>query len=238
MFKFESFVGKKKVEDYNTRLLQTKHAVSEIGVVENHKMYKVVINPDATKTIGFIAGIHGDEPAGPLGVLKLLESNFHFPKSRKVVIIPLANPSGYEQGTRDNYEGIDINRQFDEKQLKDECKIIWDALKNEGIELLHTLHEDDDLEEFYLYHTEKDELAGDLRDLATKYFSVVKEGRLYDDLVMEGLIPLPHKRRGTIEDRVYDSFIPYITTETPGKASLKKRVDYTVEAIKMSIYGF
>ena len=143
--------------------------------------------------------------------------------------------------------GVDINRKFDDKPYKAEWKILWEALRDEPMELLVTLHEDPDLKEFYLYYTDHKDLAIDLRDKAAKTFPIFakkqrapiegEEKTLYDDRVFDGLIPLPHKRRGTFEDVIFDKGIPYITTETPGAQALKKRVAFVKDAIKMAING-
>jgi hypothetical protein len=98
-----------------------------------------------------------------------------------------------------------------------------------------------------LYYTHHLELAKDLRELATKYFDIfAKEKRkpLEDDVkhsdkVINGIIPLPHTVKGTLEDKcLIEKAIPYIITESPGKVNLKKRIEYNKNAIKASINGF
>ena len=66
------------------------------------------------KTVLIIGGIHGDEPASVITVIKLaefLEENSHLLKNR-AVLIPCLNPDGLRSGTRTNGDGIDINRNF------------------------------------------------------------------------------------------------------------------------------
>ena len=66
------------------------------------------------KTVLIIGGIHGDEPASVIAVLKLakhLEKNPDLIKNR-AVLIPCLNPDGLRIGTRTNGNGIDINRNF------------------------------------------------------------------------------------------------------------------------------
>lgn len=247
---FLEFVNRKRAKKFNEDLIRVtegKFNLSQIGTQNGEQIFKVVINPNAKKTICFIAGIHGDEQAGPYGALSFLESDFHVPSHKRVIIIPLANPVGFERNKRGNADNKDINRHFLEKELKGECKSIWEALRLENIDLLHTLHEDPGLNSFYLYYTHHKELAQDLRELATKYFDIFQEGERTSvdenvgqgDKVINGLIPLPHVVRGTIEDKcLIEKAIPYITTESPGKVDLKKRTDYNRDAIKMSIHSF
>jgi hypothetical protein len=248
---FLEFIKHKNADKFNQDLIDiTKGRMDllQIGTEKSHQIFKVVINPDAKRTVCFIAGLHGDEEGGPYGVLEFLKSDFHVPKNKKVVIIPLANPVGFKKGKRENGADKDINRHFLDKELTDECRCIWDAIKDENVELLHTLHEDPGLETFYLYYTHHKELAEDLRELARKYFNIYgkkerkpsdDDTKLYGDRIYDGLIPLPHEITGTIEDKVLmEKFIPYITTESPGKAKLKDRADFNKNAIKMVIHAF
>src|SRR5688572_24827862 len=55
------------------------------------------------------AGIHGDEPAGPLALLELFTAGF-FDTRANWFICPLLNPSGFLRGTRENADALDLNR--------------------------------------------------------------------------------------------------------------------------------
>ncbi len=241
MFKFESFVGKKVADDYNERLIAAVKGygdLMQIGIVENKPIFKVVLNPEAHNNVCFIAGLHGNEPSGPLGVLKFLEDKPHIPRSKRVIFIPLANPTGYELNTRENSSRVDINRAFYEKPLKGEAKAIWESLDEEDdMEILHTLHEDPDASKFYVYYSDNKDLAVELRDLAKKYFKIETKEDVYGDRNENGLVIPPHIRRNTVEDRLGDLGITYITTEVPGKIALDRRVEYTKNAIKATIYN-
>ena len=82
--------------------------------VENRPiMYSVFGN--GSDVIFFIAGIHGDEPAGTPLVNYLAEYLNEKPDmltGRQVVILPAANPDGLEYETRFNVNKVDINRNF------------------------------------------------------------------------------------------------------------------------------
>jgi protein MpaA len=61
-----------------------------------------------------IGGIHGDEPASVIAVIRLakhLEKNPGLTKNR-AVLIPCLNPDGLRIGTRTNGNKIDINRNY------------------------------------------------------------------------------------------------------------------------------
>src|SRR6516162_5978504 len=51
------------------------------------------------------AGIHGDEPAGPLAALRLLQEN-RWPKDVEIFLAPCLNPTGIIRSKRENAGGI------------------------------------------------------------------------------------------------------------------------------------
>ena len=57
------------------------------------------------------AGIHGDEPAGPLALLELLTTGA-FDHRATWFLVPLLNPTGFTLRTRENAEAIDLNRDY------------------------------------------------------------------------------------------------------------------------------
>src|SRR5262249_23388327 len=52
------------------------------------------------------AGIHGDEPAGPLAALRLLKEN-KWPENVSIWLCPCLNPVGFTLNRRENGDGID-----------------------------------------------------------------------------------------------------------------------------------
>src|ERR1051325_3282877 len=57
------------------------------------------------------AGIHGDEPAGPLAALQLLRDN-RWPDHLDLWFCPCLNPIGFALNCRENARGIDLNREY------------------------------------------------------------------------------------------------------------------------------
>lgn len=256
MSTFNKFIKKREYQDYINNFKKAckdnpySREVESVGSVGGLDLLKVVINPSGKTPICFVSGIHGNEEAGPYGVLEFVKSNMRIPSSVKVIILPLCNPSGFLNNTRENDSNVDINREFVDGKLNNECKIIWNAIKNEKIELLHTLHEDPELKQFYLYYTHHEDLAEGIRDMAKyKGFQIFnKEHRSpiegeernssVKDKIKNGIIPLPHTARNSLEDLALNKYnIPYITTETPGKLHLKKRVDFNKDIIKYVIHN-
>ena len=70
---------------------------------------------EAGDVLLIIASIHGDETGGtPLvrHLIKVLEARRDLVRSRRVVVIPEANPDGVARRSRYNARGIDLNRNF------------------------------------------------------------------------------------------------------------------------------
>ena len=96
------------------------------------------------------AGIHGDEPAGPLALLKLLRAGF-FAADCHWLLCPALNPSGLAAATRENACGVDLNRDY---WLRATPEVVahasWlDALATPDIFI--SLHEDWETAGFYFY---------------------------------------------------------------------------------------
>src|SRR5208283_4501935 len=67
------------------------------------------------KRIGLFALVHGDEPAGAYALLKLLQTLVHQPDlaaGYDLISYPVCNPTGFEDDTRYNRAGFDLNREF------------------------------------------------------------------------------------------------------------------------------
>ena len=72
------------------------HELSErTGIL--YPLYRLVIYPEAQRTICLVAGIHGNEIAGPLAVLHLLQRSTRIlPRRFRYVVYPVMNPSGFD----------------------------------------------------------------------------------------------------------------------------------------------
>lgn len=96
------------------------------------------------------AGIHGDEPAGPLALLELVRTGF-FTDEIDWAICPALNPTGLAAACRDNVDGTDLNRDYRLQQSREvTAHAAWLAA---GVVpgLLLSLHEDWEASGFYLY---------------------------------------------------------------------------------------
>lgn len=105
--------------------------------------------------LALTAGVHGDEPAGVEAVARLLERPTEWASllaGFEIRLFPCANPTGYARGTRENDQGLDLNRTFDHSDPPAEVALIRSALQSTGVpDLAIELHEDVDSDGFYLY---------------------------------------------------------------------------------------
>ena len=70
---------------------------------------------DGERTVLILATIHGNEAAGTPLLRRLgehLVAHANLLEGRRVVLVPVANPDGYANGTRRNAAGVDVNRNF------------------------------------------------------------------------------------------------------------------------------
>ncbi len=96
------------------------------------------------------AGVHGDEPAGPLAIARLLEED-RLPYDADITIIPLINPTGFESQTRENRAGHDLNRDFRNPQNPETQAVKTFLDEQAPFNLSLSLHEDWESSGFYLY---------------------------------------------------------------------------------------
>lgn len=106
--------------------------------------------PGPRPRIYLSAGMHGDEPAPPRALLQLIELGV-FDRRANWFLCPLLNPAGLARGTRENAEGLDLNRDY--KALRShEIRAHTAWLRHQpNFDLTLCLHEDWEATGFYLY---------------------------------------------------------------------------------------
>jgi protein MpaA len=109
-----------------------------------------------TPRVYISAGIHGDEPAGPLAALRLLQEN-RWPVNADIILHPCLNPKGCSLNRRDNGQGIDLNRDYlDLQSAEIRAHVAW-LEKQPNFDLCLCLHEDWEAHGFYLYELNPDQ---------------------------------------------------------------------------------
>lgn len=114
--------------------------------------------------LGLFAGVHGDEPAGCVALVEFalaLAANPERAAGYELFFYPVVNPTGYEDGTRHNRAGLDLNREFWRGSAQPEVRLLELELRARRFHGLITLHADDTCEGLYGYshgHTLDDAL--------------------------------------------------------------------------------
>lgn len=127
-------------------------------------------DPQSAIRIYLSTGIHGDEPAGPLAALKLVQEN-RWPENAAIVLLPCLNPAGFTLNRRENSDGIDLNRDYrNPKSAEAQAHIAW-LEQQPRFDLYLCLHEDWESHGFYLYEQNPDSKPS----LAQKMIEAVTE---------------------------------------------------------------
>jgi murein peptide amidase A len=96
------------------------------------------------------AGLHGDEPAPPWGLLEWAQEHARLLHERPFLIFPCLNPFGLINNTRRDERGVDLNRSFN--HLDDPLIAAWlQVMTGRKVALGLCLHEDYDAQGCYLY---------------------------------------------------------------------------------------
>ena len=104
--------------------------------------------------LGLFAGVHGDEPAGCTALVQFASALAAEPgraAGYELFFYPVCNPTGYEDGTRANRAGRDLNREFWRGSAEPEVCILEAELRAHRFDGLITLHADDTCEGHYGY---------------------------------------------------------------------------------------
>jgi len=105
---------------------------------------------DGRPSVYLSAGIHGDEPAAPLALLRLLEAGTLDARA-SWYLCPLLNPTGLAAGTRENAEGVDLNRDYRHgATIEVAAHVAW-LRRQPAFAFTLCLHEDWEAKGFYVY---------------------------------------------------------------------------------------
>jgi protein MpaA len=107
-------------------------------------------HPTARVRVYISSGMHGDEPAGPLAVLRLLQEDI-WPGDAAIWLCPCLNPTGFPLNRRENASGIDLNRDYRHLQSAEvRAHVAW-LQRQPSFDIALCLHEDWESNGFYVY---------------------------------------------------------------------------------------
>lgn len=119
-------------------------------------------SPEPHPRIYISAGIHGDEPAPPLALLSLLDQGF-FDQRANWFLCPVINPAGLQKGTRENLDGIDLNRDFLHPTTSEiRAHTTW-LNRQPCFDVALCLHEDWESQGIYIYEVNRRSSSGHAR---------------------------------------------------------------------------
>ena len=104
--------------------------------------------------VGLFAGVHGDEPASSFAILRfvrLLEEKPDIARGYCLFLYPVCNPTGFEDNTRHNRNGKDLNREFWRNSRQSEVRLLESELSSHAANGIIALHTDNTSEGVYGY---------------------------------------------------------------------------------------
>jgi hypothetical protein len=205
-------------------------------------LHRAVLGGGPRRRVYISAGIHGDEPAGPLAVLRLIEEN-QWPAGIELFLVPCLNPVGFTLNRRENAAGLDLNRDYRNSQAAESrAHIAWLERQPE-FDLQLCLHEDWESQGFYLYEQNpesKPSLAEKLIEAVQKVCPIDLSGNIEGREAHGGIV----RPNVSIMDRpdwpeafyiiTHKSRLGY-TLEAPSDFPLATRVDALVAAVRAAL---
>ncbi|MDX6765839.1 MAG: M14 family metallocarboxypeptidase [Candidatus Methylacidiphilales bacterium] len=177
------------------------------------------------------AGIHGDEPAGPLACAEWMR-DAGFWQDWEVYLFPLLNPRGMRLGTRDSPEGVDLNRDYFLARTPEIAAHRQALARLPRMDVAVCLHEDWEARGVYLYYLHPDQETDRARRVLESMGGIIpiEQAAEIDGRAAErGLI---HRRAVDFEGELWPEAVylgqhlagPVFTLETPSSHPLPDRV--------------
>ena len=230
-----------------------------LGFIDNnHQQYPLSLYQSANihsdkPSILVCAGFHGEESAGPWGLISALtQLEPSVLEKVNLSILPLVNPSGFSIGNRLNLFQQNPNRGFvyqSGQVASNQHTSVEGLLLQQSMATLlgaseHgilTCHEDVLLHDTYLYalesHALPSPLSYQLRDSLGRYFPIAADGEIDDCPVKDGIIF--NHFDSSFESALFQSGSQIaICTETPGQQDFDQRVLANRDAITLFINHF
>jgi predicted deacylase len=206
-----------------------------------YHLYRLEINPKAERNICVVAGIHGVEIAGPLAILTLTQSHTQrlLPMFR-YIIYPVLNPYGFDARQRFTDSGRDLNALYamtlnNAHHYQEIQSFYQDIQTYKHFDAVITLHEDVDLDRFYMYGLGKEniELYHQLCAVAEEYCAVWSNADVYGWPSDEFGLVFASARDHAVDGSLYAKGWTKVafTVETPGKLRIGIRINLAIDVL-------
>jgi murein peptide amidase A len=190
------------------------------------------------------AGIHGDEPAGPLATLRLLQEN-NWPPDAEIWLLPCLNPDGFILNTRGNADGIDLNRDYRHLESGEVTAHIRWLERQSKFDLTLCLHEDWESHGFYVYELNPDhhaplgeKIVEEVTRVCPIDLSPVIEGReAKAGIIRPSLDPAGRPQWPEAFWLIQNKTRRSCTLEAPSDFSLATRVNALVAGVRAALAG-
>lgn len=244
-YSFEKYIWQMLSEVHRHHLpieIIGQESCERTGII--YPLYRLLIHPETAPTICIVAGIHGNEIAGPLSILRILESYVHeLPSNFRYLIYPIINPTGYDLRQRYDDDGRDLNAIYHDtltsKKYGEVQAFYNDVIQFGHLEAVITLHEDSDLEKFYMYGLGKENLDfyHALCAFAKIWCQPWANADIYGCRSDETGLILAHARDHAFDGALYHQKVTPLafTLETPGKLDILFRVNLMVQLVLQSL---
>lgn len=147
----------------------------------SYPIYKMTINPNAKIKFGICTGVHGNEIAGPLSLITLIDGGFDaISKDICYEIFPMINPTGFDLNQRYDDEGKDLNAIYKTTLASsnyNEIQILESQIKDRNYLFFLSSHEDVDEIRYYQYTYEETlkSMYKTMLENASSYTTVLRE---------------------------------------------------------------
>jgi predicted deacylase len=180
--------------------------------------------------LGFFAGIHGDEPAGTVALMRLAEIIVRNPRLAEgyhLHFYPVCNPGGFNCRSRFSVSGQDLNREFWRGSVEPEVQILESEIQRHAFQGLISFHSDDTSTGLYgfvrgrvLARSLLEPAMAEAEKFLPRNLNAVIDGFAADKGIItecyDGILTSPPKLANTPFEVIF---------ETPHHAALEKQVD-------------
>ena len=231
------------LNDFHTAATAAGFSHEAIACIEGYEIPTYTKTASNAKRVYLSSGCHGDEPSGPYALLEMLKEGF-FGEDMEWLICPMINPTGMAAGTRENAQGIDLNRDYFKKTTEETNAHAEWLLRQQVPDIFLSLHEDWESTGFYLYEIQKN-VCKSIAETILKTTSTVipvEPNRTIDDHNVHELGWIFHPPQADYSDQWPEAIfmaelgteVSY-TLETPSSLELEKRIQCHKLAVKCAI---